>query len=159
AKKQELLKQGILAEFATAESQDLQTAINKVELETRGALTRALESKNSSLQKRFTEEVGDEYLEHFTQVTKNVASRVLQGTTLMESPYQEVKDTGYRAFGLMVMDPKVFAEALAAEMAANEAMKTRWLASKAYKELDEEAKAFDKFKAEQNAGMTGQTAQ
>jgi hypothetical protein len=156
AKKQELMEKGILAEVATAESQDLQTAINKVELETRGMLTRALESKNASLQKRFNEEVGEEYLEHFTQVTKNVASRVLQGTTLLETPYHETKEDKYRAFGIMVMNPKVYADALAAEMAANEAMKTRWLASKAYKELEKEAAAFEKFKAEQKSGMTGQ---
>jgi hypothetical protein len=155
-KKQELLKKGILSEVATAESEDLQTAINKVELETRGALTRALESKNSNLQKRFIEEVGEEYLEHFTQVSKNVANRVLQGSTLMQNPYHETKDGNYRVYGIMVMDPKAFANALAAEMAANKAMKTRWLASKAYKELDEEARAFEKFKAEQEAGMRGQ---
>jgi len=57
------------------------------------------------------------------------------------------------------MDIKLFKETLDAEMAANEAMKTRWLASKAYKELDEEVKAFESFKAEQKAGYAGEAAE
>ncbi|MBF0433125.1 MAG: LPP20 family lipoprotein [Fibrobacteria bacterium] len=149
--KNKLKDEGIIAEVATATSQDLQTAINKVELEARAMLTRSLETKSSSLQKSFKEEVGEEYLDHFSQVTKNVSSKVLRGTTLRDTPYRK-NDGKYEVFGLMVMDPKVFADAMAAEMAANEAMKTRWLASKAYKELDQEIKAFEQFKDKNTPG-------
>jgi len=156
ARAQELESKQIPTAVATASSQELQTAIDKVELECRGQMVRAVESKVATLQKRFKEEVGDEHLDHFSSVTKSVSSRILNGTKLIESPYQENKDGTFRAFGLMIMDIKLFKETLDAEMAANEAMKTRWLASKAYKELDEEVKEFEKFKADQKAGIMGQ---
>ncbi len=152
ATKNKLKNEGIIAEVATSSSRDLQTGINKVELEARGMLARSLESKTSSLQKSFKEEVGDEFLEHFTMATKNVSSRMLKGTTLRENPYKKTNEGKYEVFGLMVMDPKAFADAMAQEMAANEAMKTRWLASKAYKDLDKEIEAFDKFKNENTPG-------
>lgn len=59
AKKNRLMSDGILAEIAVAKSKDLQTGINKVELEARGKLTRAVEAKTSTLQKQFKEEVGN----------------------------------------------------------------------------------------------------
>lgn len=78
-------------------------------------------------------------------MSKSVASTTLTGTTLLESPYRE-KDGVYEVFGIIAMDPKTFKNALAEQLAANEAMKTRWQASKGYAELDKEAQAFDKFK-------------
>ena len=146
AKKKQLNAQGVLAEVATFGSRDLQTGINKVELETRAMLTRSLESKTSSLQKSFREEAGEEFLEHFTTATKTVSSRILTGTTLSEVPFFKEDNGKYRVVGLMIMDPKVFAEALAAEAEANEAMKVRFHASKAYKNLNDEVAAYENFK-------------
>jgi hypothetical protein len=153
AQKNKLMKEGILAEVAVAKSKDLQTGINKVELETRGKMTRSIEAKTSTLQKQFKEEVGPEFLDHFSQVSKSVASTVLSGTTLIETPYREKKGE-YEVYGLMVLDAKAFKDAIAAQLAANEAMKTRWLASKAYEELQKEADAFDRFKRDMQ-GPTG----
>jgi hypothetical protein len=146
AKKKQLNSQGVLAEVATFASRDLQTGINKVELETRAMLTRSLETKTSSLQKSFREEAGEEFLEHFTTATKSISSRVLTGTTLSEVPFFKEDNGKYRVVGLMIMDPKVFAEALAAEAEANEAMKVRFHASKAYKNLNDEVAAYENFK-------------
>ena len=144
-KKNNFMKEGILAEVAVAKSKDLQTGINKVELEARAKLTRAVETKTSTMQKQFKEEVGNEFLDHFTQVSKSVASTVLTGTTVLETPYREKKGM-FEVYGIIVMDPKAFKEALAEQLAANQAMKTRWLASKGYADLEKEAAAFEKFK-------------
>jgi hypothetical protein len=149
-KKKELNSQSILAEYATFTSKDLQTGINKVELEARAMLTRSLETKTSSLQKSFREEAGEEYLEHFTTATKSISSRVLTGTSLTDVKFLKDEETKkYRVVGLMVMDPKVFAEALAAEAEANEAMKVRFHASKAYKNLNDEVAAYEDWKKKQ----------
>lgn len=149
-KKKELNAQGVLAEYATFTSKDLQTGINKVELETRAMLTRSLETKTSSLQKSFREEAGEEYMEHFTTATKSVSSRVLTGTSMNDIKFIKDEETKkYRVVGLMVMDPKIFAEALKAEAEANEAMKVRFHASKAYKSLNDEVAAYDDWKKKQ----------
>jgi len=148
-KKNKLAKTGVLSEVAIAESRDLQTGIDKVELETRGKLARSLESRTLSLQKQFKEEVGEDYVDHFSQATKNITSKIIKGSTLIETVYQEINEGEFRVFGIMAMDPKLFAEALSQEMAANEAMKNRWLASKAYEDLSAEAVAFEKWKKEQ----------
>lgn len=149
-KKKELNSQGVLAEYATFTSKDLQTGINKVELETRAMLTRSLETKTSSLQKSFREEAGEEFMEHFTTATKSVSSRVISGTSMNDVKFFKDEETNkYRVVGLMVMDPKIFAEALKAEAEANEAMKIRFQASKAYKNLDDEIAAYDDWKKKQ----------
>ena len=151
-KKNELMAKGIVAEVATADSRDLQTAINKVEVKARGQMGRALEAKAKSLQKSFVEEAGPEFIEHFSQTTKVVSSKVLNATTLIETPFEQ-NDKGYSVFGLMVMDPKAFSDAMKAELNANEAMKTRWLASKAYADLDKEVKNYEEFKANNKPAM------
>ena len=147
-KKKKLAKKGVLPEVSTAQSGDLQTAMDKVELESRAKLARSLETRISSLQKQFKEETGQDYADHFQQTVKSISSRVLKASTLTETAYQK---TGkhYRAFGLMVMDSRLFASALEAEMQVQQSMKNRWLASRAYKALDKEVKEFERWKKAQ----------
>ncbi len=151
AKKQKLNDKGILAEVALGESKNLQTAIDKAELEARARLARSMESKNSSLQKAFQEEVGREYSEHFSQAVKNVADDLLRGTTLVETPFEQNGEGVYRVCGLMVMDGDLYAKALANELEADKAMRDRFRASKAYKELNDEIRAFEEWKKSESA--------
>jgi len=150
AKKKKYNKKGIPAEIALGESLDLQTAINKAELEARARIARSVESKTSSLQKKFQDEAGDEFLDHFSQATKNITDRVLRGSTLMDSPFERNKEGVYRVYGLMVLDYDIYAKTLEDEIAANKAMKARWLASKAYKDLNEEVKEYNEWKKSQS---------
>ena len=149
AQKAKLAQKGILATVATATSKDLQTAIDKVELDCRAQMARALETKIENMQKQFKEEVGDEYLSTFSNVTNGITSTVISGTILQESPYRRGKDGTYEVHGLMVLDSKLFKDALAQQMAANQALKARWAASKAYEDLDKEVKEFEEYKKEQ----------
>jgi len=146
AKKKKLNDKGVLAEVALAESKNLQTAINKVELEARAKLARSLESKTSSLQKKFQEEAGREYSDHFSQAVKSVSDRVLRGTTLVETPFEQNGEGVYRVYGLMILDGDMYLKGLSEELAANQAMRDRWRATKAYKELNEEVEAFNQWK-------------
>ncbi len=143
--KKKLASQGIVAEVATAESRDLETAYNKVELAARAKVARTLESKTSSMQKEFKEEVGEEFLESFTQVTKSISSKVLNGSTLVKS-IKEEKNGKYSVTGLMVLDPAIVKSALDAELSANEAMMTRFKASKGYAELNSELQSYEEYK-------------
>jgi hypothetical protein len=145
-KKQKLNRKGVLAEVAIAESRDLQTAINKAELEARAKLGRSIESKASSLQKKFQEEVGREYSDHFSQTVKSVSDQVLQGATLAETPFEQDGEGRYRVYGLLVLDAETYGKALAGQLEADKAMRDRWRASRAYKELNDEIAAFQQWK-------------
>lgn len=151
AKKRKLNGKGVMAEVAIGESRKLQTAIHKAELEARAMLGRSLEAKTSSLQKRFEEEVGAEYLDHFSQAVKSVTDQVITGTTLQETPFEQDAEGNYRVYGLMVLDSEAYLKGLADAMAANQAMKARWRASKGYKELDDEIAAFRDWKRQKGA--------
>jgi hypothetical protein len=146
--KNELMAKGIPAAFVTSTSKELQVAIDKTELECRAQLARAMENKVGTMQKSFAEEAGQEMAVHFQQVTTSISSRILSGTTMSKVDYDE-KDGMYRAYGLMIMDPKIFKDALLGELQAQEATKIRVIASKGYKELDAATRAFDEYKKDQ----------
>lgn len=147
-KKRDLNSKGVVAEVASSKSGDLQMAREKVEQASRAQLARSLEAKVTTLQSQFKEEAGEEFLEHFKSVSKTVTSRVLNGTTLSDFEYVEQEGGKYEGWGLMIMDPKLFRDALAEEMNADKAMKTRFMATKAYEELDKEVAQYENFKKE-----------
>jgi hypothetical protein len=145
-KKRKLNEKGVIAEVALAESRDLQTGINKVELEARARLSRGLESRISSLQKRFQEEVGRETADHFSQTVKGLSDQLVRGTALAETPFEQDGEGNYRVYGLMILDADLYGKALSARLEADKALRDRWRASRAYKELKEEVAAFQEWK-------------
>jgi hypothetical protein len=151
ARKKKLNDKGVLAEVAIGESRNLQTAINKAELEARAKLTRSVEAKTSSLQKKFQEEVGNDYSDHFSQAVKSVSDQVLRGSTLSETPFEQNGEGVYRVFGLMVLDGDLYMKALAAQLEGDKALRDRWRASRAYKELNDEIAAFNEWKRDEAA--------
>ena len=153
-KQKKLAEKGILAEVAIAESKNLQTGIDKVELEARAKLSRSVESKTSTLQKKFQEEVGRELSDHFSQVAKTISNEMLRGTTLQEIRFEQNGEGDYRVYGLIVMDSELFMKALAGELAADKASQDRFRASKAYKELNDEVAAYDEWKRKEAVPQT-----
>jgi hypothetical protein len=151
ARKKKLNDKGVLAEVAIGESRSLQTAIDKAELEARARLARSVESKTSSLQKKFQEEVGNDYSDHFSQAVKSVSDQVLRGSTLAETPFEQNGEGVYRVFGLMVLDGDLYMKALAAQLEGDKALRDRWRASRAYKELNDEVAAFNEWKRNEAA--------
>lgn len=148
-KKKKLGEKGVLAEVGIGESKNLQTAINKAELEARARLTRALETKTSSLQKKFQEDVGREFTDHFSQTVKSISDRILRGTTLAETPFEQNGEGVYRVYGLMILDAEMYAKGLAEQLEADQALRDRWRASRAYKELNDEVQAFQEWKRQE----------
>ncbi len=159
-KKKKLGEKGILAEVAIGESRNLQAGIDKTELETRAKLSRALESKTSSLQKKFQEEVGREFSDHFSQAAKTISDQMLRGSTLQETRFEQNSEGTYRVYGLMVLDSDLYMKAMAGELEADKANRDRWRASKAYKELNDEVAAFQEWKRQEAAPpVSAQTTQ
>ncbi|MDB5103664.1 MAG: putative lipoprotein [Fibrobacteres bacterium] len=151
SKKKKLNGKGVAAEVAIGESKNLQTGIDKAELEARAKLSRSLESKTSSLQKKFQEEVGREFSEHFSQAVKSISDQTLRGTTLQETRFEQNAEGAYRVYGLMVLDSDLYMKALAGELDADKATRDRFRASRAYKELNEEIEAFREWKQRESA--------
>lgn len=148
-KRNQLANEGVLAEIAVAKSRDLQTGADKVELAARSKMVRAFEAKVSTLQKQFKEEVGPEYLEHFSQVVTSVGEKILRGTTLLEFTYREHKGE-YEVYGILALDPENFRQGIVDQLTLKETAKARWLASQGYAELTREAEKFRKFRKEDN---------
>jgi hypothetical protein len=136
----------------TATSQDMQLAYDKATTGARAELGRQVELKVSGLQKRFEEETGvgqdAQLMQQFTQATKTVVSTTMSGTQVKQKSH--VKDGNiYRAY-VMVQYPLGAANsALLQAIKANEQMYTRFRASQAFKDLNEEAKQYEDQKKEE----------
>lgn len=131
---------------ATATSRDLQTAVDKAEIDARNKIAQQIGTKLSGYQKRFKEEIGvadsSEYMETFTQAIKTVTSEVLNGSRAKE---QDVRPEGqvYRAFVLMEMPIGPANAQLMQKIRQNQAMYTRFRASQAFAELDKEVEKYE----------------
>ncbi|MBC8205201.1 LPP20 family lipoprotein [bacterium] len=140
----------------TAISRDLQLAKDKAADAARMEIAKAIETKFNGLSKRFQEEVGTDenvqYLDMFTQATKAVVSQVLSGTTVEKT--QIVNESGsFRAYILMQMPVGATSQALLNKIKQQEQLYTRFRATQAFDELEEETEKFEQWK--EGAAPTG----
>ena len=136
----------------TATSQDMQLAYDKAMTGARAELGRQVELKVSGLQKRFEEETGvgqdAQLMQQFTQATKTVVSTTMSGTQAKDKKHVKDGDI-YRAYVLMEYPVGAANAALLQAIKSNEQMFTRFRASQAYKDLDQEAKKYEDQKKEE----------
>lgn len=136
----------------TAESRDLQHAVNTAKEEGRADIARQMRVKISGMFKRFREETGvgedAEFLGMETDVSKSVVSETLVGC---KTKYQEIlrEGTGFRAYVLMELPIGAANEALLSKIKENKRMYTRFRASQAFDELEDEVEKYEQFKEEQ----------
>jgi len=135
----------------TAESQDLQLAIDKAALNARAEIGRQLELKLTSMQKSFAEEVGavgSELNQYFSQTTKEVVTTTLMGSKIRESKHKEHKGINQ---AVVLVDYPIGAanSALVEQIKKNQNMYIRFQASEHFKELEAEVEKYEKFKKEQ----------
>lgn len=137
---------------ASATSLDLDFATRKAAQIARAEIARQLETKLEGMVKGFTEEVGTgenaEFLTQFTEVSKTVTSRVLNGSQIVK---QEIQQDGqiYRAYVLMQMPIGEANAAFLEQLKKQQNLYTRFRASQAFKELEEEVRKYEQFKKEQ----------
>jgi hypothetical protein len=135
----------------SAVSQDLQVAVDKASTGARAELGRMLETKVNTMQKRFEEETGAgqdaQLLQQFTQATKLVVSTTMNGSKMKDQ--KTVKDgTMWRAYVMMELPIGVANETLLQEIKKNKDLYTKFRASEAYKELDNEVQKYEDAKKE-----------
>ena len=146
---------GGLAAVGIGTSRTMSLAMDKAKTRGRTELAHILETKVDSLKKDFTEEIGEgesaEYNALFSAASKSIAHQILRGTVPKDLKYETAGNTT-TAWALMVQDPKVIADAFADQKNSAKALYTRFRASQAFAELDNEVKKFEEFKAK-DAGM------
>jgi hypothetical protein len=132
---------------ATMTSRDMQVAIQKAETQARTNLAQQMESKVANLTKQFQEEVGadedSELLQQFTSVTKIVTQQTLSGARSDEKELLSEKGI-YRAYVLMSLPIGEANQQLMEKIKANQALYTRFRATKGFEELNKEIDALNK---------------
>jgi hypothetical protein len=137
--------------IATATSQDFQLAVDKAKQQARLDIAENLESHIMGLIKKFEEEVGGveegEYLQQFTQVSKNVVDQSLVGSREREKTIKPEKK-GFRVFMMMELPIGEAREELLKQLSMDEnhQLYTRFRASQSFQELKEEIESLREYK-------------
>lgn len=138
----------------SATSQDMQVAIDKATTDARGDLAASLETKIESMTKSFTEEVGDDLRQQYTEAQKEITSQVLRGTTPADRQVYQQDNGTWQAFVLMELPVGEAAQEFLSKVDNNDdEMYTRFRSSQAFKEMKE---AVDEYEREQQRGMASQ---
>lgn len=150
---------GGLAAVGIGTSRTVSLALDKAKTRGRTELSHIMETKIDSLKKDFQEEVGEgstsEINTLFTAASKHVAHQILRGSVPKDLKY-DTKDGITTAWALMVQDPKVIADAFSEQANTQRHLYTRFRASQAFTELDEEIEKFEEFKEKQGMMLGGQ---
>lgn len=133
----------------TATSRDLSLAREKAATEARSNIAKTIETKFNGLSKRFQEEVGtgtdSQYLDQFTQASKEVTSTVLSGAAIDKT--EVMNESGvFRVYVMMKMPLGATSEALLNKLKQQEQMYTRFRSSQVFEELENETEKFEKWK-------------
>ena len=147
---------GGLAAVGTASSRNVSLALTKAKTRGRDELASIIEAKVNSLKKDFQEEIGEgkaaEFNSLFSNASKVIVSETLRGSVPKDLKY-DTKNGQTEAWALMVLDPKVIADAFEGAANTKRHLYTRFRASQAFSELDEEVKKFEEFKKKDMGGM------
>lgn len=140
----------------TSTSQRMQVAIDKATTGARGDLAASLETKIESMTKSFTEEIGDDLRQQYTEAQKEITSQVLKGTSPKQKEVFQQDNGSWRAYVLMELPVGEAAQEFLSKMNSmnkEDEMYTRFRSSQAFKEMKE---AVDEYEKEQQSGMASQ---
>ena len=130
----------------TQTSTDMQTAFDKAKHGARQEIANQVEIQVDGLEKDFMEEVGSgentQMLQQFNAASKQVVSTALSGSKLIKQ--EVVKNNGkFRAYVLMNYPIGEANKTLLEQIKKDQAMYTRFRASKAFKELEQEIEKYE----------------
>lgn len=137
---------------ATRTAKDLGMAVKFATQDARTEVARQLEVKVMGMMKSFQEQVGlgedAEFLSQMTDVSKSVVSESLKGSkAIKQKTYKEPAE--YRAYVLVELPIGMANAVLLQKIRDNQNLYTRFRASQAFKELEEEIEKYEQFKREQ----------
>ena len=145
----------------TVKSRDMGMAVEQAMEAGRMELGRQVSVKVTSMMKRFQEETGSgeedsEFLSLMTTASKSVSAEVLNGSKCIEKKTYKEGTTSFRSYALMELPIGVMNSALLEKIKDNKNMYTRFRASEAFKELENETDKYEQFKKEQSQGTIPQ---
>jgi len=143
---------------ATATAPKLQVASSQAANKARGDIAAQIETKFEGLTKQFQEEVGQgpnsQSVSQFTEAYKSVVSRTIRGSEVVKREIKREGD-GYRAYVLMRMPIGQAQEKLLQQIQTQQNAYTRFRASQAFKELEQEVDGYRQREKEQQAREEG----
>lgn len=136
----------------TATSKDMQLAVDKATTDARAEVGRIVETKIEALQKKFDEEVGvaenSTLLQQFTSASKTVVSTSLSGSQVKKKEVLKDGET-WRAYVLVEYPIGAANTAFLEQMKKQEELYTRYRSTETFKELENEVKKYEEWKANQ----------
>jgi hypothetical protein len=127
---------------ANEKAQNMQTAIDKAKHTATLDIAQKLETHVKGLTKRFVQDIGEGITESesalFESVSKNVVNTKVMGVQVKEQKIKQNAQGLFSVYILMEMPLGEANKALMAQLKAQEALRIKLEASKAFKELDEE---------------------
>ena len=151
----QIIQAGGVAAVGQGQSSRMDLARKKAVTDAQGQLAEIFNLKVQKLKKNFQEEIGSaddsEINEAFSTVTKTLTSQILRGAVTKKVKYMRDKSTGkITAAAVVAIEPNVLNKSILDEMKAKRPkLYERFRASKAYEELKNEMKDYEK---QQNQG-------
>lgn len=129
---------------ASAQSRRMQMAIDRAETDARQSIAAEMEAEIRSMTRIFEEELEDGLREQFVQVTQEIVSQTLRGSSASEREVKRQNDGMYRAYVLMQMPiGEAAQEFLDSLENRDESMYTRLRASEAFEEMEGEIERYE----------------
>ena len=137
---------------ATAVSRDLQTAVDKAKIDARAEIAREMQVHMKGLADKFVEEVGlapeSNMYSKFTNVSKSVIDQTLVGSKVRHQSTNR-EGEGWRACVLMECSQAEAEGSLVDKISRDQEMYTRFRASQAFQEMENQIKELREYKKEQ----------
>jgi hypothetical protein len=131
---------------ASATSRDMQVAMQKARTAAQADLAQQMDTRLANLTKQFQEETGlaedSALLSQFSSATKAVTKQTLEGAGVEQQKLLPEKEV-YRAYVLMRLPLGQANQLLMSKLKANQELHTRFRATQAFGELDQELKNLD----------------
>jgi len=142
---------------ATFKSTDMGNSVEQATQVGRDELARQVAVKVTNMMKRFQEETGGdeasaEFLSTTTTVSKSIADEVISGSKSVEKKIYKEGTKSFRTYVLMELPIGTMNAALMDKIKENNNMYTRFRASQAFQELEQETQKYEQFKKDQTEG-------
>ena len=148
---QKIQNNGGFAVVGMGQSKNLDMARQKAIAQSQQLLAEAMTVKVDGLKKVFSEEVGDEINEYFSNALKTITSQELRGARQIKSEILKI-DGEYTYFAVMELSPEIVMKSLENEIQREKALYQRYQASKGFQELENEVNKYKEYERE-NAEM------
>jgi len=141
---------------ATFKATDMGLSVEQAMQVGRDELARQVAVRVTNMMKRYQEETGGdeesaEFLSTVSTVSKSIADEVLSGSNCKEKKIYKEGTKSFRTYALMELPIGTMNASLLEKIKENKNMYTRFRASQAFQELEDEVQKYEQFKQSQGS--------